>query len=603
MGFKEKFKVFFPVLILLVLSFVIVVERIGIRRETEERLVEFTKEYSAPVTSEAECLVLISSEALCEETLPEIELVLGQMKIPYDVYDLSTETGELPLDQYQTAIVTFQSYEAFGNRIEQLIDWLRAGGAMMTMCAPNVDAYFPIMQNFFGIDGFGSEYPMIDGMTVAAGSMVGANEELKLTFDPLATSIPVDLADDCRCYITSLDESVPLLWMSPVGDGRIVVNNTVMVEKAERGIWSFSYTLLEPICIYPVINASAYYLDDFPSPVPGGNGIYIQRDYGVDIDTFFSSVWWPQMLEWENQYGIKHTGLIIETYDDQVVGDLNRNYSVDSYISYGNVLLNNGGELGFHGYNHQPLCVQGIDDDQQFGGYNLWPDEEQMADSITELQEFAKGVYSESTFQVYVPPSNIISESGIKVLEESMPDIKVIASTYLPDAESVAFDQEFGIDEQGVVQTPRVTSGCLLDDYQKITALSELNFHYVQSHFTHPDDTLDEDRGAKEGWGVMSQSLESYIKWMTESAPGMRQVTGSEMGVAVQDYTKLSVDREEVPNGVRVHLGGFSNEASFLLRVDEGEIYLTVDCEVRHVQKHIYLVTTTTDTFDIYVRK
>ena len=38
--------------------------------------------------------------------------------------------------------------------------------------------------------------------------------------------------------------------------------------------------------VYPVINGSVFYLDDFPSPVPSGDGTYVKRDYGTSIAGF-----------------------------------------------------------------------------------------------------------------------------------------------------------------------------------------------------------------------------------------------------------------------------------------------------------------------------
>ena len=35
-----------------------------------------------------------------------------------------------------------------------------------------------------------------------------------------------------------------------------------------------------------MINGSVFYLDDFPSPVPGGDGTYVRRDYNTNIDRF-----------------------------------------------------------------------------------------------------------------------------------------------------------------------------------------------------------------------------------------------------------------------------------------------------------------------------
>ena len=92
------------------------------------------------------------------------------------------------------------------------------------------------------------------------------------------------------------------------------------------------------------------------------------------------------------------------------------------------------------------------------------------------------------------------------------------------------------VSEDGVIETPRIISGCVIDDYMEIAALSELNFHFINSHFQHPDDVLDPDRGAEQGWEAMFARLTEYVDWLYTAAPDLRNLTGSEMAAAVQRY-------------------------------------------------------------------
>jgi hypothetical protein len=267
------------------------------------------------------------------------------------------------------------------------------------------------------------------------------------------------------------------------------------------------------------------------------------------------------------------------------------------------MLLNNGGELGFHGYNHMPLCLEGVDDNLKYGEYKLWVSKASMENSLEELESFSKGLFPNVDFTVYVPPSNILSESGKEALIEACPDIKVIASTYLVDADNIAYVQEFEVDDDGIINTPRITSGCVIDDYQKISAMSELNFHYVQSHFMHPDDVLDEDRGAALGWEELSQRFDEYLSWLSVSAPDIRKVTGSQMGTAVLVYDNLSLNRSYnkgySDNVLDVKIGGFSNEAYFLMRINKGSCLETVGCEVENITGDLYLVRAFQDELQI----
>lgn len=40
----------------------------------------------------------------------------------------------------------------------------------------------------------------------------------------------------------------------------------------------------------------------------------------------------------------------------------------------------------------------------------------------------------------------------------------------------------------------------MVETLLRLAAESELNMYFVSTHFMHPNDMLDPDRGAKEGW-------------------------------------------------------------------------------------------------------
>ena len=53
------------------------------------------------------------------------------------------------------------------------------------------------------------------------------------------------------------------------------------------------------------------------------------------------------------------------------------------------LVLHQGGELGYHGYNHQPLCLG----DTDYGDvlpYKTWKNEKAMESAMSELMRFGK---------------------------------------------------------------------------------------------------------------------------------------------------------------------------------------------------------------------
>ena len=55
--------------------------------------------------------------------------------------------------------------------------------------------------------------------------------------------------------------------------------------------------------------------------------------------------------------------------------------------------------------------------------------------------------------------------------------------------------------------------------------------------------------------GKLRARLDEYMTWMNESAPSLRNLTGSELAGAVQRYGALTVDKEITDQEIRIHLG------------------------------------------------
>ena len=57
-----------------------------------------------------------------------------------------------------------------------------------------------------------------------------------------------------------------------------------------------------------------------------------------------------------------------------------------------------------------------------------------------------------ATASVYVPPSNILSKEGRQTIGRDVPEIRTIASTYLPSDSKLPYVQEFGVADDGIVE-------------------------------------------------------------------------------------------------------------------------------------------------------
>ncbi len=565
------------IVIFFALILVLIVFQKNVVYQPQERVLELlpqeTKEERAERLAEREtlnkeCLLIWQDSEMGKNGREEMSAILDQMRIPFDALEAGEFEWETP-DDYTHIVLSLDDLGLLGEDLLDMMGWVRDGGNLMLLYPPELNGSFQMIQDKLGIVSIGNDFSVVEGMHFTKAFMLGTEGKDYVITDPFESSMTVQLEEDCEIYVESTGQSaVPLIWSRKVGEGSIVVDNLGFLEKAYRGIHCAAYSLLGDSCVWPVINGSVFYIDDFPSPVPGGDSSRIKSDYGMTIKEFYTQVWWNNVHGLAEKYGVRYTGLVIEEYSDQVKAPFERNEDLQRYTYFGNMLLGQGGEIGFHGYNHMPLVLENFDYMGLFDSYRQWASYEDMKAGITELSEFCALLFPKEKFQVYVPPSNILSEEGRAMLAEEFPDIKAIASVYLPG--DLAYEQEFEEAEDGIVETPRIISGYILDDYVQITALSELNLHFVNSHFQHPDDVLDEDRGADLGWEEMFRRISAYMEWLYTSAPDIRSFTGSEIAAAVQRFDRLSVKRYDTGSSLILELGGFTDEAWMLVRLNEG---------------------------------
>ena len=102
---------------------------------------------------------------------------------------------------------------------------------------------------------------------------------------------------------------------------------------------------------------------------------------------------------------VKYTGVVIENYSDENQAPLEGNGDIQRFRYFGNDLLDMGGEIGFHGYNHMPLVLENFDYKNEFDSYKQWESADDIRASLQELNRFCSLVFPDETFQVYVPPS------------------------------------------------------------------------------------------------------------------------------------------------------------------------------------------------------
>lgn len=543
-------------------------------------------------------LVIDSSQEGVSDAESMLDRVLLDMKVPTVTVDLA-QGDEIPtLKQYQTMVIAMPNLDPLGEHVLQIMQWVKKGGGVMFAMTPEKTGYLDVIGPQIGIESSAYKYVVTEGITPSEDFMLGGGQTYMFS-DPFKSSLSVSLNDRAQVKAISSNGRTPLIWSTSVNSGSAVVCNIGIYVKMVRGFYASAFSLLSSAMAYPVINSAAFYLDDFPSPVPSGNGKYIKRDYNMSISEFYSQVWWPDLVRLAERYGIRFTGVMIENYGDDTKNDPVRQTDNTQFEYYGGLLLRQNGEIGYHGYNHQPLVLPNTDYGNEYT-YVQWPNRKAIVDSLNELIAFQKTVLPAATSSVYVPPSNILSSEGRQIIGEDVPQIRAIASMAFPPDSSLEYVQEFGVAADGVVEAPRIVSGSMVNNsYMRLAAVSELNMHYVSTHFMHPDDLLDEDRGAKEGWETYRKGLENYLDWLEQSAPSIRMQTGTECAAAVQRFSGLTVSMATSDDSWDLHLGNLIDQGWLMFRANNGTPGRVRGGSLTKLTGNLYLLKATSATVHI----
>ena len=604
-----KFKgVLFILVIFLLISVILLIELSGVNALRYQRRLELlpndaivTKAKANEALEKNTLLLRDSGNISSALAYEQFVYILSDMKVGYCDVDISVEP--IPsFDDYEEVIVLLSDLAPLGERITDLTNWVEAGGGAFLPLTLEGSVFADTIFQKLGINDASPDYYTVNSIYVYEDFMIGGGKAFALP-GPFDCARTYSLAKSAEVFATAeAADGVPLVWRNRYGDGVFVVANIGVYERAFRGFYASAYSLLSDTCAYPVINASVFYLDDFPSQIPDGNSEYIMRDYRTSIRDYYVNIWWPDMMNFTDTYGIKYTGLAIESYDDNTDGRLEAKPDTSTFINFGNMLLRKGGELGYHGYNHQPLCL-GDSDYKGLYSYKTWESEASMKTAFDDLVALCEKLFPDTEFCLYVPPSNLLSDEGREFLLENYPHIKTISGIYFDDAEYSELDfncmQEFDVDENGVVDQPRVISGFILDEFQSLAALSELNMHFINSHFTHPDDALDEERGADLGWEEMKNRFNNFLSWLYTSAPTIRNMTGTETSAAVQRFAAIVPHTVTTENKVVITIDNFYDDAQLLVRFNTGTPTDVTGGTLTHMTGDLYLLSATESVVDI----
>lgn len=353
----------------------------------------------------------------------------------------------------------------------------------------------------------------------------------------------------------------PLLWERSLGKGKIMYWNTDLLfsSKAFRGTIVQSIHYIENGFVTGMANIAMMMIDDFPAPWWNtyykkyrlkhysnllskesnhaqrkrlSNIINNLKKYPDQSDTdFIRKVWIKDIQAFQKQFGFKYSSYLIFNYSNETGFKKSRDeFAVKDFylaedglaVKMGKRVLENGWELGFHGYNHMSMTQKRPEEYAS----EPWPDRKSMVKAlIVAVNEWVK-IYGSSTLPFsYVAPHNIIDESGLSALGEVFPSIQVVSAVYIGDQGEL--EQEFEwTGNRRFFQIPRMTSGYYLDDSSRHILYDTVHNFGVISHFIHPDDNFDEYRSAGfGGWKWLKTEFIREFSLLKKNFPWVRWMT------------------------------------------------------------------------------
>ena len=542
-----------------------------------------------PVNTVFEKYLIISDdkEVNSIKTKEQLVAVLNYMKKDYQLTSIDKQVQNL--SDFDCIFLTLERLDSLKN-LSAYIDYVNAGGDLVFLIRPVTDKSFEGASSLLGIKKYTNGAINTTGIKVLSDVIMGANGFESKTETISNSSINLELISGIKPLLKSYTD-VPLLWEKDYGKGRFIVfNGTCLNVKNNRGVLAGIIGIGKENLIYPVINVKMIHIDDFPAPIPAGRDEKIYEEFSRDIPQFYKEVWWPDMIKLSKKFDIKYSGFAIESYNNNTELPFAKGSPKDiqNLLIYGKELLGIGGEMGLHGYNHQSLALAGFI--KQDLGYIPWKSENDMAGSIKELVRFMKSVFGQYTFKAYVPPSNILSPEGRKAVIEANPDLKIIASVYLPNKEQDAYVQELSIADDGIIEFPRISAGYEKKDETMWSIYNGVNLYGLFAHFVHPDDVLNPDRNGGKSWDQLSKEFTSMVGEVNQSYGWLRSFTISSASQELVKYLECKPQIEYKNDAITIYTENFRPDIYCIMRT-KSKIIKSEKCDYLKISDDAYLLT------------
>ncbi|WP_079525578.1 DUF2194 domain-containing protein [Solibacillus isronensis] len=536
------------------------------------------------------CIVYTEETVKLKEN---IEMTLHYLQKTYKSFD--ADLGKVDLYNCPNLLLASPYLNHIGT-VEEIELFVADGGNLFLMQTLEPNSHFNSLYRHFGIIEY-YDFTNTSKIVMMSNVLIGAKQQTFWESDLLDSSLNITIEKSIQPDIVN-QNNIPLLWKSDYGEGSfIILNCNMATEKYSRGLIAGMLSLQDEPFIYPIFNAKTFFIDDFPAPIAKERNDIIYKEFKQDLPSFYRNIWWPNMIRAANKYNIVYTGALIESYENNVTPPFDNSSDIELtfLIGFGRELINGGGELGYHGYNHQSLTMD--ESISNFFGYHSWKSIEHMKKSLLELKSYTSKAFPKYTVTTYVPPSNVLSQDGRSVLKDTLPELLTISSLYSEDLTQHAYVQEFEVAQDSIVEMPRISSGYFPSVSSKWEIANAITSHGYFSHFIHPDDVISEDR-SKGGWTNMYEEFQQFIGDVHTRYPWLEALTATDSALKVANTLNSATQFEQTDQKITGTIEHFNKKLEFFLRTEK-KVKQVKNCSYEEIDENTYIIYAHQANFEI----
>lgn len=402
-----------------------------------------------------------------------------------------------------------------------------------------------------GIDGIKKYNVKTDGIRVLEDYMLGGRSDYKKLS---VHNIPwVQLKGSTKTYMCGLfkdyekdkiknEELPPLAWRNHFASSYVFVfNGNYMIEKSNMGMFISALANMKDTFVYPVINARAMFVNNFPF-LTSENDKEMQKRYSMSTRRFLEDNILPDLVSITEKTGdVISAGANLSFDRKKETGEENQE---DTLKSFQNILLKQNGEMGLSFYDRQDIRGK-INSNIEFFQNNS---------KVKFPFFYGQGLSKEELLEIKTK----IPEAGTVINEWD----EIEGST-------------FQFIENDLVSVPVTSSDYAYSDKENLrlkNAMSGLGF---SNHKIDIEDVVYPTKN-KDNWRYQSVELGKNLDTFWKPYEVFDGLSLAEAGIRVRQYLLMDYFYEVSYSGkeVELQIENFHNEAYFLLRTNKELLHI-----------------------------